>query len=135
LDRPASAALNVQCALPAATPRLPKLRRVCHYCSAGLIHRPVAVTVAFEGTTRWLNNSRFTSISVDTKRPLNELIDECDVVVSSTGSPTTWAEVIVLKNQWFYSRKLPWNVMPSHTSAILKERYIGVNQKILFIRL
>jgi hypothetical protein len=36
LDRPASAALDVQCALPAATPRLPKLRRVCHSCSAGL---------------------------------------------------------------------------------------------------
>jgi hypothetical protein len=36
LDRPASPALNLQCALPAATPRLPKLRRVCHYCSAGL---------------------------------------------------------------------------------------------------
>jgi hypothetical protein len=36
LDRPASAALNLQCALPAATLRLPKLRRVCHSCSAGL---------------------------------------------------------------------------------------------------
>jgi len=27
---------NVQCALPAATPRLPNLRRVCHSSSAGL---------------------------------------------------------------------------------------------------
>ena len=33
---PASAVLNIQCALPAATPRLPTLRRVCHSCSAGL---------------------------------------------------------------------------------------------------
>ncbi len=36
LDRPASAALNIQCSLPAAAPRLLTLRRVCHYCSAGL---------------------------------------------------------------------------------------------------
>ncbi len=36
LDQPASAALNIQCASQAAVPRLPKLRRVCHYCSAGL---------------------------------------------------------------------------------------------------
>ena len=34
--RPALAALNIQCALPAAAPRLPMLRRVCHYCSAEL---------------------------------------------------------------------------------------------------
>ncbi len=34
--RPASAALNIQCALPAAAPRLLTLRRVCHSCSAGL---------------------------------------------------------------------------------------------------
>ena len=33
---PASAVLNIQCAPQAAVPRLPKLRRVCHYCSAGL---------------------------------------------------------------------------------------------------
>ena len=33
---PASAALNIQCALRATGPRLPKLRRVCHYCSADL---------------------------------------------------------------------------------------------------
>ena len=36
LDRPASAALNIQCALPAAAPRLLTLRRVCHSYSAGL---------------------------------------------------------------------------------------------------
>ena len=36
LDRPASAALNIQCALPAASPRLLTLRRVCHYYSAEL---------------------------------------------------------------------------------------------------
>ena len=36
MDRPASAALNIQCALPAATPRLLTLRRVCHYYSAEL---------------------------------------------------------------------------------------------------
>ena len=36
LFRQASAALNIQGTLPAAAPRLPTLRRVCHYCSAGL---------------------------------------------------------------------------------------------------
>ncbi len=36
LNKAASAALNIQCTLPAAAPRLPTLRRVCHYCSAGL---------------------------------------------------------------------------------------------------
>ena len=35
LDNPASAALNIQCALPAAAPRLLTLRRVCHSCSSG----------------------------------------------------------------------------------------------------
>ena len=33
---PASPALAIQCALPAAAPRLPKLRCVCHSCSAEL---------------------------------------------------------------------------------------------------
>ena len=32
----ASAALNIQCTLPAATPRLPTQRRMCHYYSAEL---------------------------------------------------------------------------------------------------
>ncbi len=36
LNKAASAVLNIQCAPQAAVPRLPKLRRVCHYCSAGL---------------------------------------------------------------------------------------------------
>ena len=36
MDRPASAALNIQCALPAAARRLPMQRCVCHYCSAEL---------------------------------------------------------------------------------------------------
>ena len=36
LDKPASAVLNIQGALPAATPRLLTLRRVCHYYRAGL---------------------------------------------------------------------------------------------------
>ena len=36
LDRPALAALNIQCALPAAGPRLLTLRLVCHSYSAGL---------------------------------------------------------------------------------------------------
>ena len=36
LDRPALAALNSQGAHPPATPRLLTLRRVCHFCSAGL---------------------------------------------------------------------------------------------------
>ena len=30
------ATLNIQCTLPAAAPRLLTLRRVCHFCSAGL---------------------------------------------------------------------------------------------------
>ena len=34
--RPPSALLTLQCALPAAAPRLPTLRRVCHSCSAEL---------------------------------------------------------------------------------------------------
>ena len=34
--RPASAALNTQCAPQAAAPRLPMLRRTYHYSSAGL---------------------------------------------------------------------------------------------------
>ncbi len=33
---PASLALNIQFVPPAAGPRLPRLRRVCHYSSAGL---------------------------------------------------------------------------------------------------
>ena len=36
MDRLASAALHIQCPLPAAAPRLPKLQRVCHSCSAEL---------------------------------------------------------------------------------------------------
>ena len=31
--------MNIQCTLPAATPPLPLLRRVCHYCSAGSLRR------------------------------------------------------------------------------------------------
>ncbi len=39
LDNPALAALDIQCALPAAAPRLPTLRRVCQYYSAELPSR------------------------------------------------------------------------------------------------
>ena len=72
-----------------------------------VIFRPEPVTIDFEGTNRWLNSSRYPSISVDVKQPLEELICECDVVVSSTASPTTWEEVIGLKKPMILFTKTP----------------------------
>jgi len=69
--------------------------------------RPEATTVHYDGIIRWLNNVRHASIKVDARRPLDELIHECDVVINSTGSPTTWEEVIGLKKPLILFTKTP----------------------------
>jgi hypothetical protein len=69
--------------------------------------RPSAATLDCDEIIRLLSSVRYASISVDARRPLDELIHECDVVIISTGSPTTWEEVIGLKKPLILFTKTP----------------------------
>ena len=83
-----------------------------------VIFRPVRATLPWEGTTRWLNNTRLSSIKVDVKKPLQDLIHGSDIIISSTASPTTWEEVIGLKKPMILFTKAP---MSSYADYFIRD--------------
>jgi hypothetical protein len=62
-----------------------------------VIYRPYEYCIDVEGTAPWLRRVRPRGIRIDVIRPLDEILRESDLVIVTTSSPTTWAEVIALK--------------------------------------
>lgn len=62
-----------------------------------VLFRPYPGQQDFVGVCAWLDRTRLSSVRVDFSRPLPELLDWADVVVSSTSADTIWMESIALK--------------------------------------
>jgi hypothetical protein len=61
-----------------------------------VVYRPYGHVMEWDGVTRWLERASLAGVRMDSRRPTNRLIEQCDVAFVLTSSPTVWAEVIGL---------------------------------------
>jgi hypothetical protein len=62
-----------------------------------VVYRPLPDQVSHDGTSCWIRRMRIPTLSTDSSSLLEDLINNCNLVISDISSPTTWAEVIGLK--------------------------------------